>query len=290
MKRDIGREAAEEVRSQHELGSYVDVERIAAQQQWLSVDDLPSALTPCLYDGRLAICPDLTKSHRRWAIAHALGHIHLHKEVRLWFCGLHTHVTRKQEREADSFAWHLLVSAEKLRALQAHGCPPEDMAEAFGVPLTKVREYSPSHVGSFFGGALRRARTPIGITASGILVAVLVIDSPWSPQSKTVIAGEVQTKIEQSRAAIPDEQSLVQWLQNLTPEQRDSVVQSLSEAFAGYRKDHPLPKKAPSTTLAKPKANEPLCCEPKAPVKSAHNSQSETEREQNTSATHESSH
>lgn len=108
-----------------------DVDQIA-EGLGLRVDtwDLPDAYEVKIGDS-IAVASRLGVWWRRWAIAHAIGHHILHPGNYLYLRA-HTMLVVKDEREAEDFAYGLLVDPWEANE---HGLiTPEELAEFFGVP------------------------------------------------------------------------------------------------------------------------------------------------------------
>ena len=89
----------------------------------------------------IAVRSDLKYRERRWAIAHGIGHVLLHREGNhVW---LHTKQGRSRsqhEREAEAFAHELLVGGRV--ALHSGMGESIEVAAYFGVPALKVDTHS----------------------------------------------------------------------------------------------------------------------------------------------------
>ena len=84
----------------------------------------------------IAVAERLTPEWRRWSIAHAIGHRLIHTGNVLWLRN-HTQLAIPYEREAEQFAYALLVDEEEA-AREGLGTAWE-IAEYFGVPEEMVR-------------------------------------------------------------------------------------------------------------------------------------------------------
>ena len=79
----------------------------------------------------IAIAEDLGRPRERWAIAHTVGHHHLHAGNQLWMRA-HSLLAVPLEREAEEFARGLLIDEDEA---QAKGFTEAwEVAEYFGVP------------------------------------------------------------------------------------------------------------------------------------------------------------
>lgn len=88
----------------------------------------------------IAVADRLEPEWRRWTVAHAIGHGFLHVGNQFWI-RRHTDLGRGFEREAEDFAFGLLVDP---REAAAEGCIHSwEVAEYFGVPDERVQAYAP---------------------------------------------------------------------------------------------------------------------------------------------------
>ena len=114
----------------------------------VEVDDLAEALglevlawplagrvQEVLMEGVVAIGDDLGPQERRWAVAHAIGH-HLLHSGNLVYLRLATLLVPKLEREADDFAYGLLVDEGEARRMGMSTVA--EVADHFGVPARAV--------------------------------------------------------------------------------------------------------------------------------------------------------
>ena len=88
---------------------------------------------------RIAISDRLTQRNERWAIAHGIGHAVLHRGAanHVW---LHTKGGESAddfETEADTFAFHLLVSVSRLASLYED----YEIAQYYGIPMSRLVAY-----------------------------------------------------------------------------------------------------------------------------------------------------
>ena len=88
----------------------------------------------------IAVAKHINEPERRWAIAHAIGHIVLHGQTgnHIWLRA-HTLLTDKLEAEAEQFAYHLLVDEKEARREGLNTAP--EIAERFGVPTKMVSRH-----------------------------------------------------------------------------------------------------------------------------------------------------
>ena len=119
------------------LRGQVDAEAVA-NDLGLTVDRWPLlVLKEMRIDEHVAVAERLTPEWRRWVVAHAAAHLLLHPSNHVW---VHRHIdlARGCEREAEDFAYGLLVDAgEAASAGLAHSW---ELAAHFGVPDEMVRE------------------------------------------------------------------------------------------------------------------------------------------------------
>ena len=84
----------------------------------------------------IAVSHDLGELARRWAIAHAIGHQSLHSSNRLWLRA-HTLLSDKLERQAETFAYNLLVNEAEILSEGLKTTP--EIAAYFGIPAEMVQ-------------------------------------------------------------------------------------------------------------------------------------------------------
>ncbi len=84
----------------------------------------------------IAVAERLSPDWRRWSIAHAIGHRMMHDGNALWLRA-HTQLAIPYEREAEEFAYVLLVNEQE--ATRASMTEAWEIAEHFGVPQEMVR-------------------------------------------------------------------------------------------------------------------------------------------------------
>ena len=139
------RHLAKEIRAALNLRGWVDVEYVA-RELGLHVDDVPFTgpnVTEITIGNSIGIRAGLPSIHRRWAIAHGLGHAMLHSGDgnQVWLYAS-DQPTVKEEMEAEAFAMFLLVDSGRI---QRTGMGETwEIAAFYGVPLTKL--------GRFYGG------------------------------------------------------------------------------------------------------------------------------------------
>ena len=133
------------------LEGRVDAEAVA-NGLGLEVQPWPlEVLTELQVDGTVVVAERLEPEWRRWVIAHAIGHQLLHPG-NLLLLRDHAVLASRYEREAEDFAYALLVDEEEARA---EGLVDSwEIAEHFGVPDEMVQLRSP------FGSASKAARSP----------------------------------------------------------------------------------------------------------------------------------
>ncbi len=79
---------------------------------------------------------ELGTAERRWAIAHAIGHHLLHAEANAVWLRARTLLPNKFERQAEDFAFHLLVDLEEARTEGLTDAAA--IAERYGVPVEMI--------------------------------------------------------------------------------------------------------------------------------------------------------
>ena len=127
---------AHELRRKVSREGEVDVEA-AANMLGLEVIDWPLSKTfEVKIPGYIAVAERLSARWRRWSIAHALGHQQLHCGNHMWM-RLNTMLTIPLEREAEEFAYALLVDEDEARRLGM--TEAWEIAEHFGIPEEVVR-------------------------------------------------------------------------------------------------------------------------------------------------------
>ncbi len=84
----------------------------------------------------LGVSAALGTAEQRWAIAHAIGHHMLHAEANSVWLRARTLLPDKFERQAEDFAFHLLVDMEEARAEGLTDVA--QIAERYGVPVEMV--------------------------------------------------------------------------------------------------------------------------------------------------------
>jgi Zn-dependent peptidase ImmA (M78 family) len=85
----------------------------------------------------IAVSANPSPAWRRWVIAHAIGLHLLHSGVNTIWLQARTLLADRLERQAEDFAWGLLVDEEEARRLGLR--EPWEIAEHFGVPEEIVR-------------------------------------------------------------------------------------------------------------------------------------------------------
>ncbi len=96
--------------------------------------DLPKEIQEIKYRSWIGITRRATEPWRRFLTAHAIGHHLLHTGNQLALRRLFIGGDAKIERQADEFAWHLLVDEWELAELDAQGADLNVVPERFGVP------------------------------------------------------------------------------------------------------------------------------------------------------------
>jgi hypothetical protein len=121
----------------HELGLHgrVDVEGVALGIR-VRVDDwdLPVDEVHEVTAGRnIGVAAGLDDDHRRWAVAHGIGHCLMHEGVNDLWLRADSFLHDRHERQAEHFALGLLVDLDE--ALLAGMTGVREIARYFGVPL-----------------------------------------------------------------------------------------------------------------------------------------------------------
>ncbi|MBM3167367.1 MAG: ImmA/IrrE family metallo-endopeptidase [Chloroflexi bacterium] len=86
----------------------------------------------------IGLADSLSRKERRYLIAHALAHHLMHCGNQLSFRDWQTSTRRRQEKEADCFAAHILMPENELDKVA--NMPQWEIAQAFGVPEELVRQ------------------------------------------------------------------------------------------------------------------------------------------------------
>lgn len=119
------------------LEGRVDAEAVA-NGLGLEVQPWPlEVLSELQVDGIVVVAERLEPEWRRWVIAHAIAHRLLHRGNHLLLRD-HAVLAKRYEREAEDFAYGLLVDAEEARA--AGLVDSWEIAEHFGVPDEMVQQ------------------------------------------------------------------------------------------------------------------------------------------------------
>ena len=119
------------------LQGLVDIKAVAAQAG-LYVNYLPLGSNQSVKVGYIVgVSSNLLWDDQRWVIAHALGHHLLHPRRR---CNARPSPALPFEREADEFAYALLVDEEYARCLQLDS--EIKLAWRLQVPVTMVRKHA----------------------------------------------------------------------------------------------------------------------------------------------------
>ena len=130
------RQEGSRLRQQLGLRGQVDAEAVADGLS-LTVKLWPLRVLKEMRCGDYIVVADrLEPEWRRWVVGHAIGHCILHPGNHLWI-RRHTDLARGFEREAEDFAYALLVDASEAAAEGlVHSW---EVAEHFGVPDELVR-------------------------------------------------------------------------------------------------------------------------------------------------------
>ena len=136
------REKGRLLRQKYGLTGAVDAQDLA-DRLGLRVDlwPLPAAEVHEITRGRrIAVSDELNDQERRWAIAHGIGHRIMHPGNHSWLRA-HTWLTVGWEREAEHFAYGLLVDEDE--ALAERLPTLVQIAEHFGIPMDTLWENAP---------------------------------------------------------------------------------------------------------------------------------------------------
>ena len=129
------------LRQQLGLRGQVDAEAVAHGLS-LTVKRWPlRVLKEMRFGDYIVVADRLEPEWRRWVVGHAIGHCILHPGNHLWI-RRHTDLARSFEREAEDFAYALLVDASEAAAEGlAHSW---EVAEHVGIPDELVHLRTPS--------------------------------------------------------------------------------------------------------------------------------------------------
>ncbi len=117
---------------------YVDVEKVAALLG-LKIDPRDfraRGVDEIEYRGNVAVAGHLKERERRWAIAHAIGHVVLHGKGNQVWLRTCSGLGGKLEQEAEEFAYALLVDEREARREGLHTL--QELAGYFEVPPERV--------------------------------------------------------------------------------------------------------------------------------------------------------
>ncbi len=129
-------QAGREMRSRLGIEGAVDPEAVAADVGVALIDwPFKSEVEELKLPDTIFIAERLGPKDRRWAVAHALGHHVLHDGNHLWLRSS-TQLASKYEREAEAFAYGLLV--DQVDALGKGLETTEELSEYFGVPSEMI--------------------------------------------------------------------------------------------------------------------------------------------------------
>ena len=131
------RERAKRLRQQCGVTGRIDVEEVA-QLVGLQVDRRSfrsRKLDEFTLPGNIAVANHIDEPSQRWAIAHAIGHHQLHGGNRI-LLREHTLLGNRDERQAEDFAYHLLVDWDSVKGLGLDKVGK--VAAYFGVPADRV--------------------------------------------------------------------------------------------------------------------------------------------------------
>lgn len=109
----LARTKGRELRERYNLPTPVDVEALAKHLGIKLVTRDLSEMDDALIRRRLGVARDQDQAHRRWAIAHGIGHFLLHKGDNVIWFRRHTQLGNLWERQAEEFARGLLVDWEE---------------------------------------------------------------------------------------------------------------------------------------------------------------------------------
>ena len=130
------------LRQKYSLTGRVDVYELA-DAMGLHIDPLPlpaGEMHEITVKRSIAVSTELDDGELRWAIAHGIGHRILHPGNAVW-ARAHTLLGNRLEREAEEFAYGLLVDEEEVIAQRIPTLG--DVAEHFGIPMHTLWENAP---------------------------------------------------------------------------------------------------------------------------------------------------
>ena len=130
------------LRQRYSLTGRVDVYELA-DAMGLHIDPLPlpaGEMHEITVKRSIAVSTELDDGELRWAIAHGIGHRILHPGNAVW-ARAHTLLGNQLERQAEEFAYGLLVDEEEVIAERIPTL--WGVAEHFGVPPDALWENAP---------------------------------------------------------------------------------------------------------------------------------------------------
>lgn len=130
--------AARSLRRSCRASVRLDVEWLAGREG-LTIIRLvfPPNLHEIKYGPIVGLATQLSVAEQRWCIAHAIGHHHLHPGNQLWLRA-NTRLADLAERQAEEFAFHLLVDLTEARQLGLSEL--WELAEYFGAPEALIKK------------------------------------------------------------------------------------------------------------------------------------------------------
>ena len=129
---------AEKFRRKHGLSGWVDVIALAHKlglevyERAMPADELHEVIVKT----NVAVSEELSEPEQRWAIAHGIGHHALHSTGNQVWLRANSGLADKLERQAEEFAYDLLVNLDEARDEGLRTAP--EIAAYFGVPADFV--------------------------------------------------------------------------------------------------------------------------------------------------------
>ena len=96
----------------------------------------PDELHEVIVENNIAVAEQLDRQAQRWAVAHGIGHFIMHSHLNNIWLRANSGLVDKLEREAEDFAFHLLV--DKDEAWDEGLGTVQELAAYFGVPANFV--------------------------------------------------------------------------------------------------------------------------------------------------------
>ena len=96
----------------------------------------PDELHEVIVENNIAVAEQLDRPAQRWAVAHGIGHFIMHSHLNNIWLRANSGLADKLERQAEEFAYDLLVNLDEARDEGLRTAP--EIAAHFGVPVEMV--------------------------------------------------------------------------------------------------------------------------------------------------------